>query len=83
MEDSAGSRRVLPTTVSCRLGRATAEREQPEDRGFRRWRHRVDDLGRRAFAVPVADLGDRGHVDGMVELTIAPAAQSMDGPASR
>jgi hypothetical protein len=55
-----GFRRVLSATVSCRPGRATAEREQPEDRGFRRWRLCVDDLGRCAFTVPVADLGDRG-----------------------
>ena len=63
-------RRVLAgscrPTVSCRLGRATAEREQPEDRGFCRWRHCADDLGRPVFAVPVADLGVRGHVRSVV-----------------
>jgi hypothetical protein len=33
---------------------------------FRRWRYCADDLGRLAFAVPVADLGDRGHVRSVV-----------------
>jgi hypothetical protein len=66
MEVSAGSRRVLSATVSCRLGRAIAEREQPEDRGICRLRHCAADLDRPAFAVPVADLGDRGQVRSVV-----------------
>jgi hypothetical protein len=66
MEDSAGSRRVLPATVSCRLDELPLSESSRRTAAFRRWRHCVDDLGCPALAVPAADLGDRGHVRSVV-----------------
>jgi hypothetical protein len=66
MEDSAGSRRSC--RPRCPAGPAELPLSESNRRtaAFRRWRHCVDDLGCPAFAVPVADLGDRGHVRSVV-----------------
>ena len=39
------------------------------------WRLRVSARSRPGRAVPVADLGDRGHVDGVVEPPVAAPGQ--------
>ena len=63
-------RRVLAGSCRPRCPAGPAELPLSESNrrtaAFRRWRHCADDLGCPAFAVPAADLGDRGHVRSVV-----------------